>query len=170
MTGILADLFTFLQVAIGLFLIFIIMLQRGKGGGLVGALGGMGGGSAFGPKADIHALKFTIYLAIAWVIVACCGIFLDRNYSKFGAGSKETPSQKEEESEEPRKDGDGTGSSDALRTDPKIKTDEKDPKKDKTEDPVEPKKTPAAKPKDADKTPAKSEKSEGDKKTEDEKK
>ena len=83
MTGILADLFTFLQVAIGLFLIFIIMLQRGKGGGLVGALGGMGGASAFGPKADVQVLKLTIGLALAWVIVACIGIFFNRSYTLY---------------------------------------------------------------------------------------
>ncbi len=80
MIGFWADFFTFLQVAIGLFLIFIIMLQRGKGGGLVGALGGMGGASAFGPKADIQVLKLTIGLAIAWVVMACIGIFCNRAY------------------------------------------------------------------------------------------
>ncbi len=80
MIGFWADFFTFLQVAIGLFLIFIIMLQRGKGGGLVGALGGMGGASAFGPKADIQVLKLTIGLAIAWVVIACVGIFFNRAY------------------------------------------------------------------------------------------
>lgn len=81
MIGFWADFFTFLQVAIGLFLIFIIMLQRGKGGGLVGALGGMGGASAFGPKADIQVLKLTIGLAIAWVVIACVGIFFNRSYA-----------------------------------------------------------------------------------------
>jgi preprotein translocase subunit SecG len=81
----LSTFFTILQIAIGLFLIFIIMLQRGKGGGLVGALGGMGGASAFGPKADIQVLKLTIGLAVAWVIVACTGIYLNRAYtSGFG--------------------------------------------------------------------------------------
>ncbi len=83
--GIWADFFTFLQVAIGLFLIFIIMLQRGKGGGLVGALGGMGGASAFGPKADIQVLKLTIGLAIAWVVIACVGIYFNREYTLFGS-------------------------------------------------------------------------------------
>jgi preprotein translocase subunit SecG len=77
----LSTLFTVLQIVIGLFLIFIIMLQRGKGGGLVGALGGMGGASAFGPKADIHVLKLTIGLAVAWVVVACSGIYLNRTYT-----------------------------------------------------------------------------------------
>jgi preprotein translocase subunit SecG len=86
----LSTIFTILQIVIGLFLIFIIMLQRGKGGGLVGALGGMGGASAFGPKADIHVLKLTIGLAIAWVVVACTGIYLNRAY-KRGIGDDVVP-------------------------------------------------------------------------------
>ena len=35
----------------GLLLIFIILLQRGRGGGLAGAFGGAGGQSALGTKA-----------------------------------------------------------------------------------------------------------------------
>ncbi|MDB5392048.1 MAG: preprotein translocase subunit SecG [Planctomycetaceae bacterium] len=87
----LSMIFTVLQIVIGLFLIFIIMLQRGKGGGLVGALGGMGGASAFGPKADIHVLKLTIGLAIAWVVVACTGIYLNRSYRHGNLGSDAVP-------------------------------------------------------------------------------
>ena len=34
-----------------LFLMALVLVQRGKGGGLTGALGGMGGQSAFGSKA-----------------------------------------------------------------------------------------------------------------------
>lgn len=36
---------------VSIFLILIILVQRGRGGGLAGALGGMGGQSAFGTKA-----------------------------------------------------------------------------------------------------------------------
>ena len=36
---------------VSLFLILVILVQRGRGGGLTGALGGMGGASAFGTKA-----------------------------------------------------------------------------------------------------------------------
>ena len=43
-------------VFISLILIAVILLQRGRGGGLAGAFGGMGGQSAFGTKAgDILA-------------------------------------------------------------------------------------------------------------------
>ena len=38
-------------VGLGLLLVLTILIQRGKGGGLVGAFGGAGGPSAFGSKA-----------------------------------------------------------------------------------------------------------------------
>ncbi|MFM9196710.1 MAG: preprotein translocase subunit SecG, partial [Planctomycetia bacterium] len=38
-------------VLTSLFLILLVLVQRGRGGGLAGALGGMGGQSAFGTKA-----------------------------------------------------------------------------------------------------------------------
>ena len=36
---------------LSVFLMLVILVQRGRGGGLTGALGGMGGQSAFGTKA-----------------------------------------------------------------------------------------------------------------------
>ena len=47
----LSILFGILMFATALFLILLILVQRGRGGGLSGALGGMGGSSAFGAKA-----------------------------------------------------------------------------------------------------------------------
>ena len=41
----------FMLVATSIFLILLVLIQRGRGGGLAGALGGMGGQSAFGTKA-----------------------------------------------------------------------------------------------------------------------
>ena len=46
-----------------LFLIFLILIQRGKGGGLAGAFGGVGGSSAFGTKAGDVFTRITIYTA-----------------------------------------------------------------------------------------------------------
>jgi len=40
----------FMLVATSIFLILLVLIQRGRGGGLAGALGGMGGQSAFGTK------------------------------------------------------------------------------------------------------------------------
>jgi preprotein translocase subunit SecG len=55
---------------LGLFLMIIVLLQRGRGGGLAGAFGGMGGQSAFGTKAGDVFTKITIVVALLWVITA----------------------------------------------------------------------------------------------------
>ena len=56
----------------GLFLIGLILLQRGRGGGLAGAFGGMGGQSAFGTKAGDVFTRITIGVAAAWILL-CAG-------------------------------------------------------------------------------------------------
>ncbi|MBO7722637.1 MAG: preprotein translocase subunit SecG, partial [Thermoguttaceae bacterium] len=55
-----------------LFMILIILLQRGKGGGLVGAFGGLGGSSAFGAKTGDVFMKITIYATFLWFLL-CLG-------------------------------------------------------------------------------------------------
>src|SRR5690349_8687573 len=59
-------------LVVGLLLIFIILLQRGRGGGLAGALGGMGGQSAFGTKAGDLFTRITVVLAVIWIVL-CAG-------------------------------------------------------------------------------------------------
>jgi len=54
----------------GIFLMIIILLQRGRGGGLAGAFGGLGGQSAFGTKAGDVFTKITVGLAVFWVVLA----------------------------------------------------------------------------------------------------
>jgi preprotein translocase subunit SecG len=51
-------------------LISVILLQRGRGGGLAGAFGGSGGQSAFGTKAGDVFTRITIGIAIVWVTLA----------------------------------------------------------------------------------------------------
>ncbi len=72
---------------LGTFLIIVILLQRGRGGGLAGAFGGMGGQSAFGTKAGDVFTRITIVLAVCWVILAGGSGYLLRAASK---GSKYT--------------------------------------------------------------------------------
>jgi len=79
----LSNLLTFALVLVGLFLIIVVLLQRGRGGGLVGAMGGMGGASAFGAKADIQLIKFTVYTALVWVALNCAAIFANRNNTLY---------------------------------------------------------------------------------------
>ena len=52
-----------------LFLMLLILVQRGKGGGLTGALGGMGGQSAFGSKAGDAFTKITVVTAVVWIML-----------------------------------------------------------------------------------------------------
>jgi preprotein translocase subunit SecG len=59
-----------LIVLSSLFMVCIILIQRGKGGGLAGAFGGVGGSSAFGTKAGDVFTKITIGVAIGWMLAA----------------------------------------------------------------------------------------------------
>lgn len=60
-----------LHMFVGILLIGLILLQRGRGGGLAGAFGGMGGQSAFGTKAGDFFTRLTIGLAVFWIVLAC---------------------------------------------------------------------------------------------------
>ena len=61
-------IFNLLVLISTLMLMFIVLIQRGKGGGLVGALGGAGGSSAFGSRAGDQFTKITLYLAAFWLL------------------------------------------------------------------------------------------------------
>jgi preprotein translocase subunit SecG len=54
---------------LGLFLILLVLIQRGKGGGLVGALSGVGGSSPFGSRAGDAFTRITIYVAAIWLLL-----------------------------------------------------------------------------------------------------
>ena len=55
-------------IVLGLMLMLIVLIQRGKGGGLAGAFGGAGGSSAFGSRTADAFVKITLYLAAVWVL------------------------------------------------------------------------------------------------------
>ena len=59
----------FLLLIVGLFMILLVLIQRGKGGGLIGALGGTGGSSPFGSRAGDQFTRLTIYVACAWLLL-----------------------------------------------------------------------------------------------------
>jgi preprotein translocase subunit SecG len=81
--------------------IILVLLQKGKGGGLAGALGGMGGQSAFGTKAGDLFTKITIVVAGVWiltcVIAAMSAPYLAGNPLNVsappGAGTPQNPGQ-----------------------------------------------------------------------------
>ena len=69
MWQILAWVLTPVLLLLSLFMILLILIQRGKGGGLIGALGGAGGSSPFGSRAGDQFTRWTIYIAIAWLFL-----------------------------------------------------------------------------------------------------
>jgi len=71
------------------FLILLVLVQKGRGGGLAGAFGGLGGQSAFGTKAGDLFTKITVGVAAFWIIACVVSIkALSREQSKLqGVGS-----------------------------------------------------------------------------------
>jgi preprotein translocase subunit SecG len=59
---------------LALFLSLLVLVQRGRGGGLAGALGGMGGQSAFGTKAGDLFTRVTIGVAAVWILLCMLSI------------------------------------------------------------------------------------------------
>ena len=79
MTGILAGLFWFVFVVSALFLMLIILIQEGKGGGLAEAFGGQGA-ETFGVKAT-GVNRVTAILAITFMLSA---IFINKLNHRSG--------------------------------------------------------------------------------------
>jgi preprotein translocase subunit SecG len=65
----LPSLLNIVLLLIGLFLILLVLIQKGKGGGLAGAFGGSGGSSAFGSRAGDTFTRVTIYVAAVWILL-----------------------------------------------------------------------------------------------------
>jgi preprotein translocase subunit SecG len=65
-----------------LMLMFVILIQRGKGGGLIGALGGVGGSSPFGSRAGDTFTKITLYIALVWGLLIVFQTLVAKNYDK----------------------------------------------------------------------------------------
>jgi preprotein translocase subunit SecG len=57
-----------------LFLILLVLVQRGRGGGLAGAFGGLGGQSAFGTKAGDLFTRITIGVAFVWILLCMAAV------------------------------------------------------------------------------------------------
>lgn len=97
--------FSLLQYLVGtllfivsLFLILLILVQRGRGGGLTGALGGMGGQSAFGSKAGDLFTRVTVVVAGVWIVL-CLAILVTFRSSGFAPTGEAKRSAKAETTE-----------------------------------------------------------------------
>lgn len=89
-----------LLLVLGVFLMIIVLLQRGRGGGLAGAFGGMGGQSAFGTKAGDVFTRITIVIAVLWVVVAGgSGFFLRAAAEQEGKSRLENEVDLEEDAD-----------------------------------------------------------------------
>jgi preprotein translocase subunit SecG len=84
------DVFCILFALSSVFLIFIVLLQRGRGGGLAGAFGATGGQSAFGTKAGDIFTRITIGVFAVWLILAAATGFAMRAES-HGRFNPEAP-------------------------------------------------------------------------------
>lgn len=58
-----------------MFLILLVLVQRGRGGGLTGALGGPGGQSAFGTKAGDLFTRITVAVATVWIVLCAAAVY-----------------------------------------------------------------------------------------------
>jgi preprotein translocase subunit SecG len=83
------DVLNVLVLILGIFLILLVLIQRGKGGGLSGAFGGVGGSSAFGSRAGDLFTKITIGVAAVWIILTMAQVMAIQDYVKSNRG--ETP-------------------------------------------------------------------------------
>jgi preprotein translocase subunit SecG len=72
-------IFKLLLSSMAIFLILLVLVQRGRGGGLAGALGGMGGSSAFGAKAGDVFTRVTIVAAAVWIVLCIVAANVDQS-------------------------------------------------------------------------------------------
>jgi preprotein translocase subunit SecG len=99
MTALIRFFFGFALVFSSLFLIALVLIQRGRGGGLAGAFGGMGGQSAFGTKAGDVFTRITVIVAACWILLCITAInVLGRRKSLFspslgGSAGQAVPAQ-----------------------------------------------------------------------------
>jgi preprotein translocase subunit SecG len=74
-----------LVILTGIFLIGLVLIQRGKGGGLAGAFGGVGGSSPFGSKAGDAFTRITIYVAAFWILLIMAQVRVMNSYNDGNA-------------------------------------------------------------------------------------
>lgn len=88
-----AGILNLLIIGLALFLMLVVLIQRGKGGGLAGAFGGAGGSSAFGSRAGDAFTRITITIAAIWVLLIMIQVKVVKNDAVSSAGSAYKTSQ-----------------------------------------------------------------------------
>ncbi len=77
-----------LVLLVSLFMILLVLIQRGKGGGLAGAFGGVGGSSAFGSRAGDLFTRITIIVAAVWILLIMIHVKVAQGDRSDGEPSK----------------------------------------------------------------------------------
>ena len=70
--GFLGTLLSIFFIIICILLIFMVVITPSQEGGMAAAFGGMGSDSFFGTKAHQHINKFTVFLAVSFLVLAFC--------------------------------------------------------------------------------------------------
>ena len=92
-------------------LTLLILIQRGRGGGLAGAFGGAGGSSAFGTKTADVFTKATAVLGAIFIVLAIATALLMR-----GSASATRPADEAQAPAAPGAGGEGGASSGSTET------------------------------------------------------
>ena len=94
-----------------------MLVQRGRGGGLAGALGGMGGSSAFGAKAGDVFTKITAIAAMCWILLCIAASKLTpEQESLIDTGTASTLSEKSSMGAPPSEEGPDGGEAAAAES------------------------------------------------------
>jgi protein translocase SecG subunit len=68
--GFLGTLLSIFFIIVCILLIFMVVITPSQEGGMAAAFGGMGSDSFFGTKAHQHINKFTVFLAVSFLVLA----------------------------------------------------------------------------------------------------
>jgi len=104
----LSALIYFLLLIMSVFLVCLVLIQRGKGGGLAGAFGGVGSSSAFGTKAGDVFTRVTMISAGIWIALNMVLVILSNQRTSawgdtptLGSASKSAFSPSTDKSQSP---------------------------------------------------------------------
>jgi protein translocase SecG subunit len=96
--GFIGTLLGIFFVIICVLLIFMVVITPSQEGGMAAAFGGMGSDSFFGTKAHQHINKFTVFLAVSFLVLA---FFI--NWTNKGGNAIAAPDGKKPMTENERK-------------------------------------------------------------------
>jgi preprotein translocase subunit SecG len=96
-------LITVIHVIVCLFLIAVVLLQRGKSSDIAAAFGGMGSQAAFGPRGSATVLsKATTYAAIVFMLTSITlSIYASRQRGGTGSVLEGTPAPQQAPAQNP---------------------------------------------------------------------